>query len=662
MNYKLSIILFLISVLFNTLQPAKSFTLFSDQRLYSDIFYDEIDTFNVELERDKFLFASLFQFNTDLIVNIYSPENKLLSTFDYLTSGPEFITLTTKTKGLYKIIVAHFNPMDEKGSYSIGIEKLEPAAESSEEKVDQLLSEWRVDYRPGGFISIVKGDSVVLSKGYGMADLEHKRTIDNNTPSNLCSLSKHFTAFAVLLLEEKGLLSIDDDITKYLPEMITYKGKIKIKNLIFHNSGLREMADLLGLTGEPIEGPFTKQDLYKLIYSQKELNFESGEKFLYCNTGYILLAEIISRITHKPFSQWIKENIFSPLNMSNTFIYSTTADLPKKIANSYKLGNKGSYEKISLKDLWYTGAGSTFTTAEDMCRWMLNFNNPVVGSKKTFNRFKNNGIIYDSLSNSYYGYGLVNGTYKGLNYYWHGGGGNGYTSYMMWFPEFDFSVAVLSNFVYGGVYYRAQTIADIFLESKFTNPEFSGDYKNKKKPIIVHPDIFDNYTGIYTNNAEFTVEVSRDNNNLVVQRIGQEKTKYFPLSEEKYFIKENGSEAKFVKSGSGIYNKLIVYFDKDSLVLTRQVNNVWKNYDEYTGKYFSKELGITYFADVVNKTLTLKNIRNINFPLIHIWGDIYKDKLYSHYNVQFTRDGNSNIINFLLDSPRSKNIKFVKVE
>jgi CubicO group peptidase (beta-lactamase class C family) len=158
----------------------------------------------------------------------------------------------------------------------------------------------------------------VYTKGFGEADLETGAPITPQTIFHVASVSKQFTAYAIVLLAQQGKLSLEDDIGKYLPEVGDFGKTITIRHLRNHTSGLRDQWHLLVMSGRRLDDVITKDHIFNLIKRQKELNFEPGSAFSYSNTGYTLRAEIVSRLTRQPFPHWMQEQVFKPLKMNST--------------------------------------------------------------------------------------------------------------------------------------------------------------------------------------------------------------------------------------------------------------------------------------------------------------------------------------------------------
>ena len=177
-------------------------------------------------------------------------------------------------------------------------------------RIDTVFQAWNNTSGPGASVSIIEEGRPILEKGYGLANLEDDVSIRPDTIFHVASVSKQFTAMALVLLEQEGRLSIDDDVHKYLPELSDYGYTIKIRNLLQHTSGIRDQWQTLALAGWSLEDVITQDQILRMLFRQKELNFPPGSKHLYSNGGYTLAAEIVARVSGKPFPLFCAERIF----------------------------------------------------------------------------------------------------------------------------------------------------------------------------------------------------------------------------------------------------------------------------------------------------------------------------------------------------------------
>jgi CubicO group peptidase (beta-lactamase class C family) len=316
----------------------------------------------------------------------------------------------------------------------------------------------------------MKDGRIVYKHGYGMADLDHNVTITPSTVFHVASMSKQFTAASILLLAQQGKLSLDDDVRKYISELPDFGSPITIRHLIYHTSGLRDQWDLLGLAGWRYSlDLITDDDVMSVLTSQKELNFKPGEKHVYCNTGYTLLAIIVKRVSGMSFRQFTTKNVFEPLGMSRTFFRDDHAEIVKNNAYGYESENDGPF-RLGLTNFDTAGATSLHTTVEDLVLWDENFYHPRVGGPSLRDQMLQRGKLNNGETLDY-AFGLVVGKYKGLPTVDHGGADAGYRSDMTRFPDQHFSVAVLCNYSETNPSSLARSVADIYLAKDMKAPE-----------------------------------------------------------------------------------------------------------------------------------------------------------------------------------------------
>jgi CubicO group peptidase (beta-lactamase class C family) len=223
-------------------------------------------------------------------------------------------------------------------------------------------------------VAILKDGHSLYQRGYGSANLEDNIPLASNTMFHLDSGSKPFTALSILLLEKDGKLHLDDPVRKYIPELPDYGQPITLRHLLGHTSGLRDALELDFLSGKNQDDSAVAADLFELIYRQKDLNFRPGEEWMYSNTNYWLLGQLVTRLSGKSFRRFTDERIFGPLGMSHTHFYDRGELVPHRAAG-YKKTEDG-YRNVP-EDIFYTmGAGGVWTTLGDMVRWDAVFYQP----------------------------------------------------------------------------------------------------------------------------------------------------------------------------------------------------------------------------------------------------------------------------------------------
>jgi CubicO group peptidase (beta-lactamase class C family) len=354
----------------------------------------------------------------DVAITTYDPTGTKLAEFDSPNGayGPELVRLNATVAGNYGIFVRAIEEGAKPGAYELRVLGSGPKPATAAEQMDVFLANYNTVDAPGLAIDVMKNGESVYRKGFGMADLEHSVPITPNTVFHVASVSKQFTAFAMLLLAKEGRLSLNDDVRKYIPELPVYAHPITVRDLAQHTSGLRDIDDLLRLSGMGQDDAITNAEALNVIMRQTGLNFTPGTAFEYSNAGFILLAEVVARVSGMPFSTFTTERIFKPLGMTNTrFVDVPGAVVPNK---AYSYGLDGSmYMKRPVN---HTILGSTGlnTTVEDLCKWAMNFAKPVVGDRALMDQMEQSGKLTNGEPISY-GLGLDHKDYRGQHLIYH---------------------------------------------------------------------------------------------------------------------------------------------------------------------------------------------------------------------------------------------------
>jgi CubicO group peptidase (beta-lactamase class C family) len=353
------------------------------------------------------------------------------------------------------------------------------AQKSLTDKIDRLFVEWNKPNSPGCALGVIKDGQFIYKKGYGMANLDYNIPIDSKTVFYIASMSKQFTATSIALLAEQGKLSLNDDIRRYLPEMPQYQNPITISHLIHHTSGIRDYIVLKYLFGFPTESinsdaemyetmaRTTDKEVFELIARQKALNFAPGEQHMYSNSNYILLAEIVKRVSGKSLREFADENIFQPLGMINTHYYEDLTVVVKNRATGYSPRKDGSFAPVPTNN-GTVGPAGVLTTVEDLLLWDRNFygNKLGKGGQDLINLVLTSGAINNG-EKLRYAFGLVHYKYNGLNAVGHDGGFFGFKTSMNRFPEQRFTVICLCNSRNAPMDALADQVADIYLADQF---------------------------------------------------------------------------------------------------------------------------------------------------------------------------------------------------
>lgn len=541
--------------------------------------------------------------------------------------------------------------------YSLGC--AQPTEKDLSKRIDDIANALGKASEPGFTVAVAKGDKLLFSRGYGSANPEYDIPNSPTTIFHVASVSKQFTAFAIALLADQGKISLNDDIRKYLPELKDFGHKITIKHLVHHNSGLRDQWNLLALAGWRLDDVITKDQVLRLISHQDELNFKPGDEFNYCNTGYTLMAEIVSRVSGKPFPDWCKENIFVPLQMEHTLFYDDHEKIVKNRAYSFQ----DSPEGIKKSVLSYANAGATslFTTAEDLAKWSNNFYVMKVGNARVMKQMEERGILNagDTIN---YAFGQDISKYKGVKTIAHSGGDAGYRSYLLRFPEQKYSIIVLSNMASFNPGRLAYQIADLALKGVLKEDAKKEEPKKAAAEFKVSDALLKLYEGEYQLTPDMILTLRIDNGKLTGRATGQSSFPLTASSETEFLFDPAGIRITFPKPVDNSVNQFVFYQGGSTLVAPRVKPLDPKAVDlaAYVGSYYSPELETSYKIVLKDNTLRAEHIRHDPTDLRSTGNDAFSTESWFMGKIEFTRDKNSNVSGMNVSSGRVKNVRFLK--
>ena len=529
--------------------------------------------------------------------------------------------------------------------------------------IDSLFLEWDKPDVPGGAIGIIQDGKLIYSKGYGIGNLEHDIEITPSSVFYIGSVSKQFVTFSILLLEEQGKLDLDDIIQKHLPDFPEYDVPLTIRHFIHHTSGVRDYLTLMYLKGRNYLDNIEVDEVYELIKRQKELNFSPGEKYLYSNSCYFMLAMIVEKVAGQTLRMFAQEHIFDPLGMKNTLFYDDNTDLIKNRVFSYekKSGEDGFNNLIMRFAL--VGSGGVYSTIEDLYLWDQNFYNNKLGkgSQEIIHKMHEEGLLNNGGSTGY-AFALHNGTYKGLKTVSHGGALAGYRAGLMRFPEEKFSVIILANRSDANLTNKGFQIADIFLKDKFKN-EFekvksngaSDDDTEESKEFTL-----EQLTGNYEIRSGVVLNINVKNDSLHVQQSWNKSSYSIINTAGNTYEIPNDPSIQFVFSElkDGFTQILTILQNGRETICNRkeELDIFSVNLKDYTGNYYSEELDVTYSLFLEDEILKVK-VANYDSQEMNI-SDI--DTFVSDGNLVRFHRSNGAIKGFELDAGRVTNLKFEK--
>ena len=341
-----------------------------------------------------------------------------------------------------------------------GLRAQSPAPDSLTSHVDAIFSRFSAD-GPGCAVAVYREARTILAKGYGSANIEYGVPITPTTPFIVGSVSKQFTAAAIALLVEDKRLSLGDDVRTFVPELPVYGTPITIDHLVHHTSGLRDWWELVGVAGLRYDDTYTVQDVLDMTARQRGLNFTPGDRYLYSNTGYIVLGLVVQRVAGKSLREFAAERVFGPLKMTSSHFQDDHRLPVRGRAYAYSPAPGGGFT-INVWNNDLVGQGGLMTTVVDLARWDENFYTGAVGGPSFLARQLergrlNSGTLLD------YAFGLEIDRYRGLDVVEHTGTTGGYRAVIIRFPRQHTSVAVLCNVSDAAPATLARRVADYLL-------------------------------------------------------------------------------------------------------------------------------------------------------------------------------------------------------
>ncbi|MEK6289167.1 MAG: serine hydrolase [Acidobacteriota bacterium] len=411
-------------------------------------------------------------------------------------------------------------------------------------KFDEYMNALVNQQRFIGSVLVARDGKVIFSKGYGLANVELDVPNTPQTKFRLGSITKQFTAAAILLLQERGKLSVQDPICKYFENCPAAWSEVTVHHLLSHTGGIPNFTNFFDYVPKMMM-PVTTQHIIAR-FKDKPLDFKPGEKWSYSNSGYFLLGYISEKAAGESYESFLQKNIFEPLKMTNSG-YDHHGTILKKRATGYSLAKGKMVNSVYIDMTQPYAAGSLYSTVEDLFLW-----NEALHSDKLLSA-KSRELMMTPVKNDY-GYGLGVQTRSGRKMVSHGGGINGFSTFIARFPNENVTVVVLRNADYGspGPGPISRDLAAILFGEKYEIP-------GSTKEVNVDPKIYDAYVGQYELTPTFIITVSKDGGRLMAQATGQPQLELFPESETKFFLKVVDAKVTFVKDDTGKVTHLILH-------------------------------------------------------------------------------------------------------
>jgi CubicO group peptidase (beta-lactamase class C family) len=527
-----------------------------------------------------------------------------------------------------------------------------------ESRVDAVLSRWGAT-TPGCAVGVSRHGKNVLEKAYGMAELEHDVPIRPDTIFEAGSVAKQFTAAAILLLAREGKLSLDDQAREYVPELPDYGAPLTIRQMLNHTSGLRDWGSVVAIAGWP-RGTRVHNHAHVLdvVSRQRSLNFPSGTRYSYSNTGYNLAAVIVSRVSGQPFAEFTRTRIFTPLGMSRTSWRDDHTRVVKGRAIAYSGGPGGFSIQMPFENIH--GNGGLLTTVGDLLRWTRNFSQPVVGDAALVKELQTPGRFNDGRPHGY-ALELFVGTYQGVREVSHSGATAGYRAWLSEYPDRELAVAVLCNVSSGNATQYAHAIADVYLgppNAPDTTSTADRVGSNGSAPARQSTSPPGALAGMYrrtdTGEPLTVLAVSRADVGLLMNELRIEGGPPLTARSSTRFVAATAAAPAYDFSADGLkvtdsFGSVEVY------VRVRRDEHGERPVAEYAGTYVSDEAETTLTAAADGKTLVLKRRPDDVIRLTPLYRDAFRGPIGF---VRFHRDNADRITSLSVTQDRVWELRF----
>jgi CubicO group peptidase (beta-lactamase class C family) len=518
------------------------------------------------------------------------------------------------------------------------------------ERIDAIFAEYDRSDAPGCAVGVSRDGEIVFARGYGLASVEHGIPITPQTTFGVGSITKHLTALAALLLEERGVLSRDDDVRTYVPELRDYGTPITIQDLLQHTSGLRDYGTLGTLRGRPVT---TMDDFLDLMARQQSLNLTPGERHEYSHSDYELLGLVIERAVGEPFGPFLEREVLRPLGMVDSRVHDHRAEPVPNRAFGHRVTVDG--YQVSFPGHQLVGGVGLYTTVEDLLRWERHFLADTPGRQPLADRLLElpRGRSGETIP---YAYGLRHGSYRGLPTLNRSAGGSFATEFMR-FPEQRLAVTTLCNILPSHPLYLSREAAEVFLEELMEPAAAGGTPVTMPAPA----DELARYAGVYrpiVDRWNLLTLVVR--NEALAEVVGDEAVPLDRLTDGRYEI--DGMFFTFTPPADGGSVRLALSVGDEVLEELERLSEAelwWPDAAgliEYAGVYHSRDLDVGWTLAVAGTDLVVQRRPGQSEPLTPAELDVfmrafgpYSRPVYTGF--LFERDSSGRITHFTLSTP-----------
>ncbi len=421
------------------------------------------------------------------------------------------------------------------------------AMPAKDELADALFKKAIGDHDPGASVLVAKNGQILYEKGFGFANLKKDIPITPETEFRIGSITKQFTASAILKLQEEGKISVDDKLSKFIPDY-PRGDEITIHHLLTHTSGIKSYTDKINFEDESVTKPIESVEAHIESFKNDPYNFDPGENLSYNNSAYFLLGYIIEKVSGQSYGDYLQQTFFDPLGMSNTGLHHQGVKLEKEaLGYSYKDGEPERAPDWEMT--WAGGAGALYSTVGDLFKW----NEAVFSGKVLEEASLQAAFTPVKLNNGKeapykFGYGWMIGDLRGWKTISHGGGLPGFITFLTRFPEQNITITVLTNAAPPDKLNPQQTANDLAGIFFWEDMPIQASYVAAEN---ADPSLYPDYAGRYEYPGGAVMTVSTEDDQLFAQLTGQPNFEIFPRGNEEFFWKVVDAQVKFVRNDAG---------------------------------------------------------------------------------------------------------------
>jgi CubicO group peptidase (beta-lactamase class C family) len=437
------------------------------------------------------------------------------------------------------------------GGRTLEAQALSPAMASG---IDSIFARYAPPGGPGCAVGVYQNGTTTFARGYGLANITNDVPITPITRFTTGSVSKQFTAASIALLVRAGKLSLDDDVRKYVPELVDYGTPIKIRHLVHHTSGLRDFWELVDLAGMRPDDGYTVDDMLALAAKQKGLDAPPGSQYRYSNTGYLVMGVVVKRVTGQSLRQFADSAIFKPLGMTETLFLDDHNEIVPRRAMAYS--PSGKTWKINVWNNDLVGQGGIVTSLADLQKWDENFYSGQVGGKEFVELMQTTEQLSGGGTNDY-AFGLTVQSYRGQRLVEHTGATGGYRAAILRFPAQHTSVAMMCNVSTANTTALALGMADVVLDAQLAKADALVAARRAGRSMAtlnVHADmsgLAGRYVSSELNDAIWQVLAGADSSRLEIRSTRHEPMVLVATGPREFSTQDGSVRVRFDQAENG---------------------------------------------------------------------------------------------------------------